>query len=340
VKAAVLVDSGMMEIRDVERGEIGPEDVLIRTEYAGVCGSDLHAFRGKHPFRKPPVVLGHEMAGTVTACGGDVTGLRAGDHVTVMPLLSCGACRLCRLGRANLCLDRQVPGLGRWLGTFAEYSLVRESAVFKLDEATPLELGVLAEPLAVGIHGAFRQGRVQPGDRVIVLGAGPIGLLTAMAARAAGAGEIVVTDLLDFNLRLARDLCGAAVCNAGETDWHARLMDAHPDKFDLAILCSGAPATVRQAIGSVRRAGRILVTGMFLEPVAVDLLSVNLNELELVGSVVYDREDFRMAVEWIEGGRFDFRRLITHTYPLAQAQRALTLLTERSEDAVKILLRA
>jgi L-iditol 2-dehydrogenase len=242
------------------------------------------------------------------------------------------------MGRANICHNKRVPGVGEWLGAFAEYSLVKASITFTLGNATPLDIGVLAEPLAVGIHGVFRQGRVRRGDRIIVLGAGPIGILTAVAARAAGAEEIVVTDLLDFNLRVARDICGAVVYNSGEQDWQAELATAYPDQFDVAFLCSGAPVTIRQAFACTRRGGRIIVTGMFLEPVTVDLISVNLNELELVGSVVYDHEDFRMAVEWIDSGRFDFRKLVTHTFPLDQAQRALTLLAGRTEDAVKILL--
>jgi L-iditol 2-dehydrogenase len=338
VKAAVLVETGKIDIHEVDRQALGPDDLLIKTARAGVCGSDLHAFRGKHPFRKPPVILGHELAGTVVECGDNVKDFSPGDRVTVMPLLPCGACHLCRMGRSNLCLHRRVPGVGEWRGAFAEYSLVKASITFKLGETTPFETGVLAEPLAVGIHGAFRQGRVQRGDRVIVLGAGPIGILTAMAARAAGAGEIVMTDLLDFNLALAQELSGAIPYNSRDPVWETAVARAHPDKFDVAFLCSGAPITVRQAFACTRRGGRIIVTGMFLEPVALDLTAVNLNELELIGSVVYDGNDFRQAVEWINGARFDFRKLVTHTFPLEKAQDALTLLAGRREDAVKILL--
>jgi len=209
MKAAILENAGRIEVRDVRDLRPAPDELLIRTAYAGVCGSDLHAFRGKHPFRKPPVILGHEVAGTVVECGASVEGFRPGDRVTVMPLLPCGTCLLCRMGRANVCLNKRVPGVGEWLGSFAEYSLAKASVAFKLGAATPFELGVLAEPLAVGIHSVFRQARVAAGGRVIVLGAGPIGIFTAMAARAAGAGEIVMTDLLDFNLALVREMCGA-----------------------------------------------------------------------------------------------------------------------------------
>ncbi len=340
MKAAVLVDTGVIEVREVESQALGPGDILIRTAYAGVCGSDLHAFKGKHPFRKPPVILGHELAGTVVECGGGVRGLGPGDRVTVMPLVSCGTCRLCRLGRENICLKKQVPGAGAWLGSFAEYALAKASVVYKLADTTPFDLGVLAEPLAVGVHAVQRQARVEPGSRVLVLGGGTIGILTALAARAAGAGDLVTTDLFEFNLALTRALCGAEAIHAGRTGWEDELVRAFPDKFDVTFLCSGAPATVGQAVRLTRRGGRIIVTGLFLEPVPMDLTAVTLGELELLGSQIYDHRDFRAAVDWIDAGRFDFRRLLTHVLPLERAQDALTILANRTEDAVKILLQA
>ena len=338
MQAAVLVDTGTIDIREVERQALCPDDILIRTAYAGVCGSDLHAFKGKHPFRKPPVILGHELAGTVVECGDGVRGVHPGDRVTVMPLVSCGACRLCRLGRENICLNKQVPGAGAWLGSFAEFTLAKASVVYKLGDATPFDLGVLAEPLAVSVHAVQRQARVEPGSRVLVLGGGTIGILTALAARAAGAGDLVTTDLFEFNLALTRALCGAETIHAGRTGWEDDLTRAYPDKFDVTFLCSGAPATVGQAVRLTRRGGRIILTGLFLEPVPVDLTAVTLGELEVLGSQIYDHRDFRAAVDWIDAGRFNFRRLLTHVLPLERAQDALTILANRTEDAVKILL--
>ena len=338
MKAAILEETGRIEVREVEDLRPARDEVLIRSACAGVCGSDLHAFRGKHPFRKPPVVLGHELAGTVVGVGQDVGNVRLDDRVTMMPLVSCGTCRLCRMGRENICLEKRVPGVGGWLGSFAEYSLAKASVTFRLGEATAFEQGVLAEPLAVGVHAVTRQARLEAGSRVLVLGGGTIGILTALAARAAGAGEIVITDLFEFNLALTQALCGAVTVHVGREGWEADLARTYPEKFDVTFLCSGAPATVGQAVRLTRRAGRIVVTGLLLEPVPMDLTAVTLGELEVVGSQIYDHRDFRTAVDWIDAGRFDFRKLVTHTFPLARAQDALTLLADRTEDAVKILL--
>lgn len=338
MKAAVLTNTAQIEVQEVTCKDVGEGEILIQTVYAGICGSDLHAFQGKHPFRKPPVILGHELAGSVVAYGDNVSGFHAGDRVTVMPLVACGNCGSCKKERFNICLNRQVPGVGEWLGAFAEYSLVKASTVFKIGDKTSLKVGVLAEPLAVGIHGVFRQGRVRPGDRVIVLGAGPVGILTAMAARAAGAKEIVVTDPFEFNCRTARELCGASIYNAGQKDWITVLEDDYPDKFDKAFLCSSDPTTLQEAFACVRRGGSIIVIGMLLEPVSLDFLAVAFSELELIGSIIYGPADFRMALDWIEKGVFDFQKLVTHTFPLDQVQCAMKLLASRTDDVLKVLL--
>jgi L-iditol 2-dehydrogenase len=340
VRAAVLTEVGQIAVQEVADPVLGPDEVRIQTACAGVCGSDLHAFRGKHPFRKPPVILGHEVAGTVVEAGREVADLRVGDRVTVMPLVSCGACRMCRLGRENICLNKRVPGAGGWLGSFADFTTAKHSVTYRLGAGTPFELGVLAEPLAVGVHAATRQARIDAESRVLVLGGGTIGILTALAAHAAGARDIVITDLFDFNLRLTHELCGARPVRVDQAGWEEALARVYPDKFDAAFLCSGAPATVAQAMRLTRRGGRIVVTGLFLEPVPMDLTAVTLAELEVVGSQIYDHRDFRTALDWIDAGRFDFRRLVTQLFPLAQAQDALTVLADRTQDAVKILLQA
>jgi L-iditol 2-dehydrogenase len=338
MKAAILEENYRIAVKEVPDLRTGPEELLIETKFAGVCGSDLHSFKGIHPFRKAPVILGHELAGTVAELGKGVSGFRVGDRVTVMPLIACGKCLHCEMGKENICLNKKVPGVGGWGGTFAQYFLSKPSITFKLGEKASLEVGVLAEPLAVGIHSVFEQGKVKSGSRALILGGGTIGILTALAVKKAGAKEIVVTDLFDFNLKVTGDLCGAKTYTVKEAGLEERILKDRPEKFDVTFLCSGAPATVKQALTLTRRGGRIVVVGLFLEPVPIEPPMVSLNELEIIGSSVYNHEDFKKAVEWIDSGIFDFKKLITHILPLEKAQEALNILDEHKENVIKILL--
>ena len=338
MKAAILEEKYHIAVREVADLRTGPDELLIETKLAGVCGSDLHAFRGIHPFRKPPVILGHELAGTVAEIGKGVSGFRVGDRVTVMPLIPCGKCFQCQMGKENICLHKKVPGIEGWQGAFAQYFLSRPFITYKLGEKTSLEVGVLAEPLAVGIHSVFQQGKVEPGSRVLILGAGTIGILTALPAKMAGAKEIVVTDLYDFNLKVTSDLCGAKTYSVKEAGLEERILKDHPEKFDVTFLCSGDPATVKQAFTLTRRGGRIVVIGLFLEPIPFELPVISLNELEIIGSSVYNHDDFKKAVEWIDSGIFDLKKLITHILPIEKAKEALSVLDEHKENVIKILL--
>jgi L-iditol 2-dehydrogenase len=338
MKVAILEDKYRIAVREMSDLHPGPDDLLIETTYAGVCGSDLHAFKGLHPFRKPPVILGHELSGTVVDMGKEVRGFRPGERVTVMPLLACKKCQHCQMGDENICLNKRVPGTEGWLGSFAQYFLSKPSITYKLGENTGLDVGALAEPLAVGIHSVFQRGSVEAGSRVLVLGAGTIGILTAVAAKMAGAREIVVTDLFEFNLEITRDLCGAQSYNAKTEGLEEIILKDFPQKFDVTFLCSGAAKTVTQAFLLTRRGGRIVVTGLFLTPVPTELTAVSLNEFEVIGSIVYNHQDFKKAVEWIDSRTFAFGKLITHILPIEKVEYALNLLDQHAEDVAKILL--
>jgi L-iditol 2-dehydrogenase len=338
MKVAMLEGVRRVAIRDVEDLRPAPDEILIQTAYAGVCGSDLHAFKGKHPFRKPPVILGHELSGAVVELGKEVTGFSPGERVTVMPLLACKNCLHCQVGRENICLNKKVPGIGGWLGSFAQYFLSKPSITYKLGKNTGLDLGVLAEPLAVGIHSVFQRGRVEAGSRVLILGAGTIGILTACAAKMAGAGAIVVTDLFEFNLGIVRDVCGARGYSAKTEGLEDIILRDHPQKFDVTFLCSDAPKTVAQGFLLTRRGGRIIVTGIFHGLVSTELTAVSLSEFEIIGSVVYNHQDFKKAVEWIDSCTFAFGKLITHILSIEKAEYALNLLDQHKEDVAKVLL--
>jgi L-iditol 2-dehydrogenase len=338
MKAAILEDKYRIVTKEVGHLRPGPDEILIETKFTGICGSDIHAFRGIHPFRKPPVILGHELSGTVVEMGKDVKGFRLGDRVTVMPLIACGKCIHCQMGKENICLNKKVPGVEGWQGSFAQYFISKPMITYKIGESTGLDTAVLAEPLAVGIHSVYQQGGIEKGSSVLILGAGTIGILTALAAKTAGAKEIAITDLFDFNLTATKDLCGARTYSAKGGAVEEVILKDYPQKFDVTFLCSGAAGTVKQGLQLTRRGGRIVVVGMFLEPVPIELTSISLNELEFIGSVVYDHDDFKKAVDWIDSGLFDFAKLITHIFPLEKAEVAMNFLINHEGDAIKILL--
>jgi L-iditol 2-dehydrogenase len=339
VKAITLQETGRVTVVEHEEPRLGTNDILIEVAYAGICGSDMHAFRGRHPFREPPVVLGHEVSGTVAALGSDVEAFSLGDRVTVMPSVSCGHCTFCERELPNLCVNKEVPGTGDWVGTMAEYFRADADVTYKLGENTSLRLGCLAEPLAVAAH-SVAQGEVGPGRRVLVLGGGTIGLLTALSAKILGAETVALTDLYDYKLETAKTVGIDDVRSARRDDLAEALLQDYPEKFETVLLASGAPPVMEQAMALVQRGGRIVVTALFLEQTPVDLLQITLQELQVVGSQIYTAEDFEAALQWLDDGRWSFEEIISHVYPLDQAPAVFQNIAEHPENAIKVLLAA
>ena len=338
MKIAMMVDEGKIEIQDINDLSCENDDIVIETKYAGICGSDIHAYKGNHPFRKPPVVLGHEVSGNVVKIGKDVSGFLIGDPVTVMPYTSCGVCMSCRNGKKNICLKKRVPGTGNWSGTFSEFFISKPHITFKLGSNTRLDIGVLAEPLAVAVH-SVKQGRLKTGENIAVLGAGPIGLLTGLVARIDGAAKIAVTDLYDHNLSLAADLFGAETYNAQQEKLPEKINSNHPDKYDVVFLCGNANIMVQQAFEIVKPGGRIVITGMFLKPVELSLIDITLKEIELIGTQIYDHQDFQHAIDLLESRDYEFKKLISHILPLDNAKEAMQMVCDPDQHTVKVLLK-
>ncbi len=341
MKAARLETEGRIEIVEIERPGVGPDDVLIEVAYAGVCGSDLHSFEGSHPFRKPPTVLGHELSGTIVEVGSNVGAQKAlaiGDQVTVMPYIHCRHCAMCQRGHTNICLNKTVPGIKGWIGTFADYFVAPAAVTYRLGPNTDLKLGALAEPLAVAVHSAD-QGRVTQGDRVLVLGAGTIGLLSGVAARQMGASVVAITDLYEHNLEVGRALGFDSTYQADRADLVEAIRTDHPDGFDVLFLTAGAASTVVQALSLAQRRARIVATALFSRAVTLDLGPITLGEMELVGTQIYTDADYQRALRWLDEGAYPLEQLIDHVLPLDEAQAALEMLASRSQDAIKILLR-
>ncbi|MGE5618705.1 MAG: zinc-dependent alcohol dehydrogenase [Sphingomonadaceae bacterium] len=341
MRAAVFTGIRKIEMQDAPTPTPRPNEVLIRVRVVGVCGSEVHAFLGTHPFRKPPAIMGHEVAGDIVEVGPEVAGFKEGDRVIVEPQIVCGSCLYCRTGSYNLCPSKVMLGVPAWPGGFGEYIVAPESTLLKMPEGFSYEEGAMVEPLAVGIHSA-RMAKLQLGDSALVLGSGPIGLCCIAAARASGATHIVATDTYDFNLELARKVGATAAVNVRKEDNLAQVVADHvrPEGVDVAFVTAGFSSVVQQGLIHVRKQGRVLLVALFDEPISLpDPFLIGGKEVELVGVHTYVRKDFEAAIDLIASGAVDVKAMVTHVLPVEEAQRALELVHGKTEDNAKVMLR-
>lgn len=306
-------------LRDVPIPELGPNDLLVRSERVGICGSDLHAYHGKHPFITLPVVPGHEVVGVVEAIGEQVADFRPGDRVILEPNIVCGECEHCRSGRYNLCDNLTVVGcVGPLHGAMADYFIAPAPRFLKADKRLDLAQAAMVEPLATATH-AVRVAGGTAGKRVAVLGAGTIGLLTMQAARAGGATAVVITDL-DAGKRERAVTLGAA---AAYDPRDPRTVDAMRARLggraDVVFDCVAIQSTINQGIALAHKGGTVIVEGVPEADVRVPLAIIQDREIALQGTAMYTREDMESAMRLIAEGTVDASSLVTKTVPLDQA---------------------
>jgi NADPH2:quinone reductase len=284
---------------------------------------------------KTPVILGHEFSGEIVEVGKDVQDLQEGDKVAVDPVLSCGLCNACVAGRDNLCERlRAIGGAGDVIvnGAFAEYTLVPREAVGNIPPGMSFDEGALVEPLGCCIHGIDKS-RVKAGETVGLIGAGPIGLLLLQLTRAAGAAKIVVADLKDDRLELAKELGADIVVNSSHEDLRARLMElTHGEGADLVIEAVGSPLTVKQSVEMVKKGGRVTIFGVPPVSSKMDLspFDVYFREIAIVGVYAITRDTFRRSIAMLGSGRVKVDRLITERFALNDIVKALTLAEKKA----------
>jgi L-idonate 5-dehydrogenase len=330
-----------LRVEEVPVAAPGAGEVLVRVEAGGICGSDLHYYQdgGFGPIRvREPIILGHEVAGTVEAVGEGVTNLRPGDRVALNPSRPCGRCRFCQRGEQQHCLDMWFYGSAMRFphsqGAFRERIVAQAVQCEPIGEVVSFGEAACAEPLAVCLHAARRAGDLA-GRRVLVTGAGPIGALTIAAARFAGAEEIVATDLHDAPLRTAATLGATQCLNLTRESEALKAFEAEKGFFDVAIECSAAPAALRGAFAVVRPRGTIVQVGVTGDvPIPLNVLVGK--EIHLMGSHRF-HEEYPLAVRLIRERRIDVRPLISSTLPMEEAVAAFELAGDRSR-AMKVQL--
>lgn len=336
MKQAELVAPLTVRLVESPRPAPGPGEALIAVARVGICGSDLHAYHGRHPFIRLPIVPGHEFAGTVVEVGEGVQHLTPGQRVTVEPSIVCGACYQCTHGRYNICERLKVIGC-QTTGAMGEYLTVPAAKVLPLPDEVTWDQAALLEPLAVAVHAARTAG-IRPGMKALILGAGTIGLMTLQVAKALGAGPTMISDLIQERLDLARRLGADYTVNPSTTPLALAVERAFgADRADVIIECAGVAATARDAVRVARKGTRIVIAGVFAEEVPVSLGLVQDRELELVGTLMYAAGDFPAALELVRDGRVQVEPLITHRFPLTQAAKAFATADSR-QGALKVLV--
>lgn len=336
VRALMFEAPWQMPLREVEAPQPGPGEVLIRVRAAGVCGSDVHGFTGSTGRRRPGVIMGHEFCGTVEALGEGVSGHAVGERVVVQPIISDGTCPECRAGRPNLCLNRR--GIG-WSvnGGYAEFVSVPGQNALPLPAEVGWQEGALVEPLAVALHAANLT-PLSVGDTVVVLGAGPVGLLTVLALKLRGAGRVIVSDLSPHRLDLARRMGADEVIHAGEVDPVETVRARTGGRGADAVLeVVGITATARQSVLMVRNGGNVTWVGNSAPTVEIPMQEVVTREITVRGAYAFV-EEFLRAVELLRSERVDVTPLIELVAPLADGPVLVHDLARGTLDAVKVVL--
>ncbi len=337
MKQAVMTAPGEIQFREIEKPTPREGEVVIQPRRIGVCGSDIHVYHGLHPYTGYPIVQGHEVGGVVAEVGEGVTGLEPGDRITFMPQVTCGECYPCRHGMAHICESLRVMGF-QTNGAGQEYFVLPAASVLKLPESMSLDEAAMVEPVSVAVHALARAGGAA-GKRVLVLGAGTIGNLTAQVARASGAAQVMITDISPYKLEKARE-CGLdiAINPAQESLEEAIRTYFGPDRADLILECVGVEATVTDAIRLARKGTTIVVVGVFGKKPQVDLGLVQDRELSLVGSLMYQKADYEQAIALIAGGRMSLSNMITHRFPFDRYPDAYRAIEESGGRYLKVMI--
>ena len=323
---ATMTEPGVIRFDEVPLPVPAPEEVLVRVRRIGVCGSDIHVYHGKHPYTSYPVVQGHEFSAEVD-----------GALVTAPPQITCGQCPLCRRGQYHICERLKVMGF-QAPGVAQEFVALPRSLVMRLPESFTPELGALVEPVAVAVH-ALGRARDVSGLQVLVLGAGPIGNLVAQVARWRGASRVVITEISDYRLEIARQ-CGIERCVDARGEAFDERIRAEFDGSapDVTLECVGSEETANQAIRLARKGSTIVVAGVFADRPRIDLGLVQDRELRLVGTLMYQHHDYTDAIRCLAESGVITQPLLTVSFPFLEYPDAYRFIDANRDRVMKVMI--
>lgn len=327
-------------MREIEKPTPAPGEVLIKVKRMGICGSDIHAYHGQHPTIYLPVVQGHEFSGVVAELGEGVTGFEIGEHVTARPQYTCGECYHCKSGHENICHNLQVIGCnGKVPGAAQDYIPMRSHLVFKLPENVDFDKGAMVEPVAVAVAAVRSFTFDVEGKNILVLGGGTIGNLVAQVAKAKGAKGVMITDVCDEKLEIAKK-CGIDfTVNTAKEDLEEKTIEAFgKDGLDGALECVGVEATVNQAIKVCRKRNDIIIVGIFAKDPAIRMIDVQEKEFNIIGTLMYLEEDYHESIRLISENKINLEPLMTAHFELEEFEQAYQYIGEHRTTAMKVFI--
>jgi (R,R)-butanediol dehydrogenase/meso-butanediol dehydrogenase/diacetyl reductase len=332
MKAAVFTESKTIQTQQVPKPKAGPGEAVVKVEYCGICGSEVSAYaQGTLP---PGAIVGHELAGTVDEVGPGTEEWQGGDRVVATAYAACGDCYWCRHGQVQLCQRKYWIGLGFNPGAFAEYCKVRSSMLHRIPQQLSLRDAALVEPLAVALH-AVRNAHVNLGDKVAIIGMGPVGLLVLQVMKLAGAGAVAVIEIAARRLALAKDL-GASLALRPEEATVAVISEALGTLPGLLFDCAGATSSLQLAADLVCPQGKIILVGLSPKPVPIIAKEWSRKEITLQASMAYG-EEFPLAVHLIADGKITAASLISDVITLEELDHTLKNLVTPN-DQLKVLV--
>ncbi len=337
MEAIVLTAPGEIGPQRLPIPPIGPEEVLVRVFATGICGSDLAVYRGTHPYKEPPIVLGHELAGRVERVGDAVRALRPGDRVCAASFSHCESCPACRSGRQHLCRDKATLCAAGWNGSFAEYVVLRQNMAFPLPDGVGWQAGALVEPLSIGLH-AVRLAARAAGPRLAILGSGNIGLCCLIVARRLGL-SVVCTDVRPEAGETALELGAEAfVDSRREAPAEAVAAAFGGNRADAVIVAADYPGACDDAVAIAAPGGVAVLVSYFQGATSLPLNALVAGELSLTGSALSTPADIETVLAWLAAGEIEPRALIAHAPPLAAAAAAMELMDSGAGRRGKVVV--
>ncbi len=339
MKAAVFHGIGDIRVEEVPEPKISDNEVLIKVGAAGICGTDIHFYRGEWAV-KAPVILGHEFSGSIAELGGHVEGFEVGDRVVAEPNLVCGSCHFCLMSEKNFFCEK-LEGVGVTVnGAFAEYVKTRKENIYKFAEGLSFEEAALIEPLACGIRGIDNAG-IKTGDTVAIVGAGPIGLLLLQLAKMSGASKVIQTDMKQERLRMAESLGADHTVNISRED-PVKAIKSLTNGYgvDVAIEAVGSPDAITQAMNATRNGGRLNIFGVSPENAVWKVKPFELYAKELTITTSFRSPfTFQRAVQIASTGKLVLKPLISHVFPLVEIKKAFDIVNNKLENVGKVIIK-